>query len=343
MTGIPQRFALAAIALLIALSAGKSQNGLPGDRFGDAGGFNEHVIEGCTVRLINILELPASEAGMLTVVNIEPGDQIQTEAVLAKIDPRPAELAVQRFEKEHELARMQAEDTIEIEYAELNRLVEKEDWLEVLEANHDVKGAVPEAEVRRQRHEYDRARSGLKKAKKDQELAHLTAQVKGVELAEAKLALDRRVVLAPYDGEVLKLHRETGEWVRPGDVIAELVRLDELQVDGMVDYDDYSPGELEDCRVTIEVRAGRNRDGSPRVVEASGWVSYINPIPDFVNGKQRYSVRAKITNRREAPRRAGALGRWLISPNMKATMKIHLGTAGERRIGERAHETRVAK
>jgi len=295
-----------------------------------AGGV--HDVPNCTVGLINTLELPASEAGVLTYVGVERGSQVQANDVLAKIDPREAELAVQRAEREWKLAVEEAQDEIEIKYAEMSKLVERADWEEVMAVNKNVDGAVAEAEIRRERLEYDRARLGEQKAYKDQKQARLTAAVKEADLDITRLKLDRRVIESPLDGEVLKLHREQGEWVQPGDVIAELARLDTLQVDGKIYYHELLPQDVQDCRVTIRVRVGHER-----VVEATGWVTYIDPIAEFVDEERvRYRVRAEIANRRER-------GRWLISPNMTATMRIHLGTAGDTQLGERTRETRVAK
>ena len=318
--------------MLIAASPATSQFNLPPERADAAPGANAnvHVIPDCTVGLVSTLELPATEAGVLTYVGVKPGSQIQTEEIIARIDPDDAELTVERLEHECEAADKQANDDIDIKYSQLSKEVERTDYEEALAVNHEVPNAITANELRKERLEYDRARLGEQKAHKDRDLAEITARAKLVELRQAKLALDRREIEAPFDGEVLKVNREQGEWVKPGDVIAELADLETLQVDGKVFFDEYLPNELDKCRVTIEVPIGRQK------IEATGWVTYIDPIAEIIGGKARYYLRAEITNRRVG-------GRWMISPNMKATMKIQLGTGDDAQVGDRTRETRVAK
>ena len=54
-----------------------------------------------------------------------------------------------------------------------------------------------------------------------------------------------------------------------------------------------------------------------------------------MEGEPKYRVRAEISNRMER-------GRWLISPNLPATMKIHLGAKGEA-VSKRPSDRRDAR
>lgn len=310
------RLLLAALLTPLALLAAPAfaQFGLPPADGPSATGT--HEIPRCVIGLVSRIDLAAPEAGILTHVSVKRGSRFQGEELLAKIDSREAEVAYKRAGHELKLAEKRAKDDIEYRYAEAQKLVERADWEEVMQANLEVRGAVTDAEVRREKLEYDRAVLGSEKAIKDQELVALEVQVKRAEMEAAMIAIEKRQVLAPFNGEVLRLHREQGEWVQPGDVIAEIAQLDTLQIDGWVYFSQYDPSQVENCRVTIDVQVGPGR-----VEQATGYVVYVDPVAVMEN-EPKYLVRAEISNRMEQ-------GRWLISPNLPATMKIHLGTKGE--------------
>lgn len=295
---------------------------VPGDRAAAPNG-RTHDIGGCVVGLVTKRDLAATEAGILTHVGVKLGSRFQAEDIIAEIDTREAEQAYKRAQAEYQHTLMRANDKIEEEYAEAQEKVERADLQEVLEANSRVPGAVTEAEVRKEQLEWKRAQLGGEKARKDQQLALMEVNVKRAEMELAEIAIEKRRIRAKFGGEVLKLNREEGEWVQPGDTIAEVARLDLLQVDGWVYFDEYDPRDIENCRVTIKVRVAPDR-----VEDAIGYIVYVDPIAEYDGQRARYRVRAEITNRLED-------GRWLISPNLNASMRIHLGTKGDAAVGGR--------
>ncbi|TWT94839.1 putative efflux pump membrane fusion protein [Botrimarina colliarenosi] len=295
----------------------------PGGRAAAPRGGRTHDIGGCVVGLVTKRDLAATESGILTHVGVKRGSRFQAEDVIAEIDTREAEQAYKRAEAEYRLTVMRARDEIEIVYAKAQEEVEKADYLEVMQANAQMAGAVAEAEVRKEQLEWKRAQLGGDKAAKDQQLALMEVNVKRAEMQLAEIALEKRRIRAQFGGEVLRLHREEGEWVQPGDTIAEVARLDTLQVDGWVYFDEFDPRDIENCRVTINVRVGPDR-----TEQATGFVVYVDPLAEYDGQRARYRVRAEISNRLEN-------GRWLISPNLIATMKIHLGTSDGAAVGGR--------
>lgn len=334
------RPAAALLAVMVCGAASAQPSRLPADPYeSPTDGVRlfsgeSHEIPGCVVGMVekNKIDLPASEAGVLTYLGVKRGSAVKAETVLAEIDAREAEQAVIRAQNELELATRRAEDTTEIEYAEIQALAERQDWEELLQASAKVRGAATAAEIRRERLEFQRATMGGEKAKKDQDLARLEANVKRAELDASEIALEKRKVRAPFDGEVLRVHRHQGEWVQAGEPIAEIAQLGTLQVDGFVNFDDYDPREIQNCRVTIDVPVGRGR-----VEQATGYIVYVDPIAESLDTQSKYLVSAEVANRRVG-------GRWLISPNLRATMTIHLGTGGEgATVGSRTHLGRRAK
>lgn len=319
----------ATLAVLAIASPSIAQRGLPEEPAPGRGAV--HVIEGCTVGMTSKIDLPATEAGVLTYVGVKRGARFSAEDILAKVDAREAELAKVRAQREYELALHRQKQTIELEYAQASELVERAEYEDVLAVRRRVPDGVTTFELRKEELEWRRAQLGAEKAVEDLKAYKLEAAVKKAELDATEMAIEKSQIRAPFKGEVLELHREQGEWVQPGDVIAEVAQLDTLLVDGKVYFDEYSQIDLQDCRVTVEVPVGRDR-----TVEATGWITYIDPVAQYAGDRRRYTVRAEIANREEK-------GRWLISPNMGATMRIHLGTADEAQVGDRTPQTRLAK
>ncbi|QDV75640.1 efflux RND transporter periplasmic adaptor subunit [Botrimarina mediterranea] len=328
----------AALAVLVAFATQvTAQYPLPPDpQVGGGGaraaaGDRTHAIDGF-IGLVTKRDLAATEAGILTHVGVKIGSRFQGEDIIAEIDTREAEQAYKRAQAEYQHTLARANDEIEKRYAEAQEKVERADLEEIYEANKGLPGTVPEAEVRKEELEWKRAQLGGEKALKDQQLAMMEVNVKRAEMQLAEIAIEKRRVRAPFGGEVLKLHREEGEWVQPGDTIAEVARLDLLQVDGFVYFDEFDQRDIENCRVTVSVPVAPGR-----TEEATGYIVYVDPLAEYDGERSRYRVRAEIANRLEG-------GRWAISPNLPATMEIHLGTKGEGpAVGGRATRARAAR
>ena len=111
--------------------------------------------------------------------------------------------------------------------------------------------------------EWEAAILSAEKAKHDQALAKFEYHQKKAERDAADLAMKRRTILAPFDGEVVTIYRHQDEWVSPGDSILRLVRLDTMLVEGR-----SRARRLRSARNQRLRRDGRSRDG-PRTQGAS--------------------------------------------------------------------------
>jgi multidrug resistance efflux pump len=160
--------------------------------------------------------------------------------------------------------------------------------------------------------EWDAAILSAEKAKDDQELAKYEYGQKLAERDGANLALKRRQIVAPFNGEVVTVFRHQDEWVSPGDPILQLVKLDTMRVDGALDQSAFDPHEVMGCDVTVEIELARGRKE-----QFNGRITLVSPV---LRRDGRYAIRAEIVNRQEN-------GRWLLSDYMQATMTIHLNTA----------------
>ncbi|MEM8864382.1 MAG: HlyD family efflux transporter periplasmic adaptor subunit, partial [Planctomycetota bacterium] len=252
-------------------------------------------------------------AGILDYVSVKEGARVRAEDILVKIDTREPEKAKEIAKYKLNAAVERARDDIEERYAVAAAEAALATVEEMEETNRMVPKSVTEADLRQERLNYNRAKLQIDKAIHDRKLAELDAWALKAEYEAAEMAIERRTLRAPFNGMVIEKFRDEKEWVNPGDPVLRLVRLDELQVEGLVSVAEHPPAELDGCEVTINVAVGNGRP-----VQATGRIVYINPI--LLRG-QKAVVRAEVTNREEN-------GHWVILPQMTAKMTIHLGTGG---------------
>lgn len=266
-----------------------------------------------TAAYIQTIKIPAQEAGVLQEVNVRDGDRAQAGDLLAKIDDRQAQAAKKVAEVKLAAAEKRGNDTIEIRYAKAAGEVAWIDWDRDRQVNLASAGTIPDIQIRQKELVYRKSLLQHEKALNDQVLAKMDADVYRAELEQAELALERREIRAPFDGEVKTLNIRQSEWVNPGDPIMEYVRLDNLYVDFNVDGEQYDPIDLEGLAVTVTVRLARSE-----TVDLQGKIVSIDPTVQGLTQTFTYQVRAEVENSK--PR-----GFWVLRDNMPVVVTVHTG------------------
>lgn len=275
-----------------------------------ANGPADPVLEPCWVKAKDEVEIPAQKEGVLTEMAVVEGSPVKGGGKIAVIDDREARAAVNVARFSLEAAEKRAKDDIEARFAAKSADVAKVDWERDIEANLRADGAVPDIEVQQKKLMYEKSILQQEKALNDQALAALDAKVKGAELEAAQVALKKRSIYAPFDGEVVKLHREKSEWVNPGDPILTLMRFDKLYVETKVPAKDFDRGELVGRPVTVVVQRARDNH-----VTVKGKVVHVG---QEIESSGNYAVRAEIDNVREDKS-------WAVQPSFgRAKMTIHM-------------------
>jgi multidrug efflux pump subunit AcrA (membrane-fusion protein) len=269
------------------------------------------VLDKCRIELIgqDEVRIPAQEAGVLIEMPVKEGSRVSKGDLLATIDDREAKAAVKVANYALQSAMQRANETIEIRYAQAAEAVAEVDLEQDQKANRDHPGAIPETEIRRKQLDLDRSTLQIEKARKDQVLARLDAKTKHAELEATQMALKRRTILAPFDGEVVDTYRHKSEWVNPGDPILKLVRLDTLHVQGFINADQYDRSEIQGKPITVMINRARERQ-----VSVQGRIVYVDQM---VGSNNKFRVRAEVKNKREGDN-------WLIEPGRFVRMTIHL-------------------
>jgi multidrug efflux system membrane fusion protein len=261
----------------------------------------------------NDIRMPAEVEGLITSLPVHDGMLVAKGHLLATIDDRQAKAAVEVAEKGFAAADERAKDDIEEEYAAAAADVARTDYKMAMEANSRIPGTFAPIEVDKKRLDLRRATLQIKKAIHDQLLARLEADGKQAELNAANVAIDRRQVYAPWDGQVETLYLHESEWANPGDPILRLIQFDELYVDTTIPSDAFDPSELQGRPVTVVVDLPHERTATVQghVLHASQ--SAIGSSSGF----GAYKVRAIVHNQRVG-------NFWLVRPGLPARMTIHI-------------------
>jgi len=254
--------------------------------------------------------ISAEAEGTLLKLAVKEGDRVNETTVLATIDDRQAQAAVDVAKLNLDAATERANDKVEEKYAILAADVAKVDWEMDIETNKRVPNSVAPIQVLQKKLVFDRSNLQIEKARKDQVIAKKEAAAKGGELEAAEIGLARRTIKAPFDGEVQQLFQKEAQWVNPGDPILRLVKFDVLRVESLVNAEQFDPVELAGKPVTVKVRLARDRE-----VTLPGRITYVSQTVQAVGND--YLVRAEIENQRNGDY-------WLVRPGLKAEMTIHV-------------------
>ena len=137
----------------------------------------------------------------------------------------------------------------------------------------------------------------------------MSADVHQATVAAAEENIERRKIVAPFDGVVVDVLRQRGEWVDTGEPVLRLIRLDRVRVEGFFDASQFNPEEVSGRPVTVEIERARGQR-----VRLPGTVVFISPL---VQAGNKYRVRVEVENHQHE-------GHWLLGPGMTASMVIHI-------------------
>jgi|GEM_PF-603716 len=177
---------------------------------------------------------------------LEIAAMISTQLAESDVGVRLAQKTRESSQFELERARKAREDFKgSISNAELNRLQVLFDQrtLEIEKAEEDqaiakLKPAAEKAAVAEQAETVQRARLTVLEKEHEQRILGTSLDVAGNELDVAKLQLDRRRLLAPFDAILVTVNRQPGEWVEPGTSVFRVIQTDRLRVEGFVTADE---------------------------------------------------------------------------------------------------------
>jgi multidrug efflux pump subunit AcrA (membrane-fusion protein) len=273
------------------------------------------VASGCLVTLTGDgdVEVPAQEQGVLMEIPVKEGQLVKKDDTLAQVDDSQAKMAVEVARNQWLSAQAEADNEVSILYARAAFAVAQAEVQQALEANSQQPNTFSRSEVLERQLKARQYELQIQQAQHEKKVNGHKADEKHAELDAATLEVTRRQIKSPLEGIVVdRYNRHAGEWVKPGDPVVRVVRVDRLRVEGMLsarasDPNHVLPSEIINQPVTITLDLPNGKRAN-----FPGSVVFANPI--VVAGMQ-FLVHAELENRQEN-------GFWLLRPGLTVQMTI---------------------
>ncbi|MFM8251090.1 MAG: efflux RND transporter periplasmic adaptor subunit [Planctomycetota bacterium] len=272
-------------------------------------------ISRAVVLAIEDIQVPAKQAGELAELHVDEGTVVEQGAVLAQIDDAVAKAKKATAEAELRIAKAQAASDAKVKAADdVARYQEAE-----YQVNEELfrRNVVSNAELRKFKVQFERAKSETDVARLEDRVADLTEEGKNALLEQTQIELTNFQVVArlkePGKAVIVEVDKHVGDWVQLGESIMRIVRMDAVRVQGYLNVADFSPREVEDQPVTIEVSETIGGKSVTRSVTAK--LDYVSPV---IEPGGDYRVWAKVKNPQVGERD------WLLRPGSNVTMTIQI-------------------
>jgi multidrug resistance efflux pump len=271
------------------------------------------VVSHCLVSLIDESQAPAQEPGVIVQFKAREGQTVKKGDLLAQIDDAQPQLDRRKAVADQQSATEKAHNDIDVRYAKAAADVAWVEYEKSLDAARRVPGSVVEVELNRLKLTHRRAELQIEQAELEQRLAGFTVDEKGAEVGAADEAIRRRQIRAPLDGVLVQVIPHVGEWVKPGDAVCRIVRMDRLRVEGFFKSDQFAPQDIRGKPVIVSV----DLPGTAQPMQFNGRLMFVNPL---VESGGEYRVWAEVDNRLVP----GRNDEWLLHAGVTATMQINV-------------------
>ncbi len=283
------------------------------------------VVSNCNVALIKDgdVDIPAQEAGVLMKFHVREGSVVEVGADLAKIDDADAQVRLKSAQLELSVAKKEAENDINVKAAKAAYAVADAELIQSMQVNKNAPGSIPETQIEREKLTKIRANLQIDVAELEYEVAQLTSDVRQAQVDVGNLSVDRRQVKSPIAGVIEQRYKDVGEWVQPGEPIMQVIRMDQLRIEGFLRADEVLPTDVLNKEVSVEVvfrktaasQAAGDEAGNSLLQPFKGSLVFVS---NQVQAGGEYKVWAEVKNRQTPD------GQWVLRPGMVATMKIKL-------------------
>ncbi len=257
------------------------------------------TLRNCRIKAVQTARLATDRPGVIALVDPKEGDTVRKgQEVVRLMDEVP--------QANWEVAKLIANDEIEVEFATKSNAVDALEYQKSVAANQKAPGTISEIELERLK--LAEVKSGLQIKKAKHDIAVNEAKAK-----QSKAELDTYRILAPFDGFVSQVLKYRGEAVKQGDTILDMVNTDVVHVEGNVpDRDIWRVKQGAPVEVTLDIK-GADLDVEKQVFR--GKIGFVDQVANV--GDTR--VWAEVPNPGN-----------VLRPGFVATMKILPASADAR-------------
>ena len=225
-------------------------------------------------------------------------------ALLATLDLRAAELAVEKARLERAQAEKRANNKLSIQYANKALEVAKAELRRSHESLEKFAKSISQSQLDVERLTVEKLSLEKQQAQHELTLEKIGLDLKQSELKLAEVLLEKHRLRAPFSGTVVLVRGRVGEWVEIGAPVLRLVAVDQLRAEGFLPVEQAS-AELVGRRVSFVSSIGEQR------MQTTGELRFVSPEMDPVTRQVR--VWAALDNA-EGALRPGQQGTMTIAP-----------------------------
>ena len=252
--------------------------------------------------------MAAQADGILQELLFEEGASVEKGQLVLTIDERMANAELAVAQKEAEAAAAQAGQDANLRFSRKVAEVSDAEYLESKELYE--RNSASLQETRRKQLEAQKARLGIEVAEVDHAKDILAHHVSQEKVNAAKVQVDLRKVISPYDGIIVERKRDQGEWVKAGEPILRLVHLKEMRVEANVPVRGASVAHLQNAQIRLHVTI--NGEDFTR----DSHVEFVSPVVEMNTCR----IWARVPNIMIA-------GGWMLRDGMEATVDINIAAA----------------
>ena len=243
------------------------------------------------IAALEAVDVASRHAGTLVAVEVRPGDQMNQDEILAKLDEKPMREALRLAQAKRRSAQAILAQR-DVEVGEAERALKIEERLAA--------GGVSA------KNSLEEARFALQKARKIRDHAQSLLAEQNAQIAQLERQLSEATITAPFTGTVSLRYRDPGSLVSAGTPVVRLIRTDSLWVKFAVPAD-AAPSFTVGDTITTETESPRAslpatiRHISPELDPAARMI-FIEAelaVPDDLEGQLRSGSPAWVT--RPAP------------------------------------------
>lgn len=261
----------------------------------------EVSIPNVVVTLIDHVEVPAQEQGVMIRKLANEGQMVQAGQLLGVQDDRDVKLLRVRAETELAIAQRASDNELKVRFAQKAAEVARSELKRSLDSVEKFPKSVSQTELDRLQLLADKSVLEMEQALEELAAAKLQQSVKQNEVERARLQEERRRIVAPIAGVVVQWKRNQGEWLEPGEAVVRIIQLQKLRAEGFAPADQLTPDSI-GRGVTLTVE----RPGQP-AEKFTGKLVFISPEIDPVNKQVRFWAEVENSQSKLRPGQTGAL------------------------------------
>lgn len=252
---------------------------------------NSQIVETVLITVLEETDVPALQEGPITKIEAREGTHVKPGDLLFQIDERRAKIRVAQAESEATVARKKAESDSEIVLSETETRLAEASLQRALESRKRFPDTPSQAEVDEILLKLARAKQHLEKSKQEKELSELALKTAELQLELAKIEFENHQIRSPIKGVVVELKARVGEWVKPGQRLVRVLRVDKLRAEGFMTTDQAQKSAV-GASVTVIPSGGTQPN-----LSLPGKIVFISPEVDPNDNRKRFI--AEIDNSAE--------------------------------------------